>query len=100
MFGRYFHALTAHSALVNRIISLQLLNAEVEERTFGQCKAITKATSNEHTEHIIKTYTAKKGSDCGVHRAPVHSCATVLGGACTVSSCTREDDEPGDSAGV
>ena len=54
MFGRYFHALTAHSALVNRIISLRLLNAEVEERTFGQCKAITRATSNQHTEHIIK----------------------------------------------
>ena len=54
MFGRYYHALTAHSALVNRIISPRLLNAEVEERTFGQCKAITRATSNQHTEHIIK----------------------------------------------
>ena len=53
MFGRYYHALTVHSALVNRIIPLCLLNAEVEEHTFGQCKAITRATSNQHTEHII-----------------------------------------------
>lgn len=53
MFGRYFHALTAHSALVNRIIPLCLLNTEVEERTFGQCKAITRATSNQHTDHNI-----------------------------------------------
>ena len=53
MFGRYYHALTAHSPLVNRIISPCLLNAEVEERTFGQCKAITRATSNQHTNHII-----------------------------------------------
>ena len=48
MFGRYYHA------LINRIVAPQLLNAEVEERTFAQCKAITRATSNQHTEHIIK----------------------------------------------
>ena len=53
MFGRYYHALTAHSPLVNRIVPLRLLNTEVEERTFGQCKAITRATSNQHTDHII-----------------------------------------------
>ena len=53
MFGRYYHALTAHAALVNRIISPRLLNAEVEGRTFGQCKAVTMATSNQHTDHIL-----------------------------------------------
>ena len=53
MFGRYFHALTAHSPLVNRIISLCLLNTEVEERMFGQCKQITRSSSNQHTNHII-----------------------------------------------
>ena len=46
MFARYYHALTAHSPLVNCIVPLRLLNTEVEERTFGQCKAIARATSN------------------------------------------------------
>ena len=53
LFGRYFHALTAHSPLMNRIISPRLLNTEVEERMFGQCKAITRNSSNQHTDHII-----------------------------------------------
>ena len=53
MFGRYFHALTTHFPLVNRIISPRLLNTEVEERMFGQCKAITRSSSNQHTNHII-----------------------------------------------
>ena len=51
MFSRYFHARTAHSPLVYRIISPRLLNAEVEEHTFAQCKAITRS-SNQHTDHI------------------------------------------------
>ena len=50
MFGRYFHA---HSPLLYRIITPRLLNTEVEERVFGQCKAITRSTSNQHTSNII-----------------------------------------------
>ena len=50
MFGRYFHALTTHAPLLNRIISPSLLNAELEEH---QCKAITRQTSNQHTNNII-----------------------------------------------
>ena len=53
MFGRYFHAITAHSPLLYRIITPRLLNTEVEERVFGQCKAITRSTSNQHTSNII-----------------------------------------------
>ena len=53
MFGRYFHSLTTHSPLVHRIISPCLLNTEVEECMFGQCKAITRSTSNRHTTNII-----------------------------------------------
>ena len=53
MFGRYFHALTTHSPLLNRIIAPRLLNTEMEERMFGQCKAITRNTSNQHTNDII-----------------------------------------------
>ena len=47
MFGCYFHAITSHAPLLNRIISPSLLNTELEERMFGQCKAITR------TNHII-----------------------------------------------
>ena len=50
MFGRYFHALTTHAPLLNRIISPRLLNTEC---IFGQCKAITRNTSNQHTNDII-----------------------------------------------
>ena len=53
MFGRYFHAITTHSPLLNRIIPPRLLNTELEERMFGQCKAITRTTSNQHTSNII-----------------------------------------------
>jgi hypothetical protein len=53
LFGRYFHALTTHSPLVNHIISPRLLNTEVEERMFGQCKAITRNRSHQQTDHII-----------------------------------------------
>ena len=53
MFGRYFHAITAHSPLLYRIITPRLLNTEAEERVFGQCKAITRSTSNQHTSNII-----------------------------------------------
>ena len=49
------HAITAHSPLLYRIITPRLLNTEVEERVFGQCKAITRSTSesNQHTSNII-----------------------------------------------
>ena len=50
MFGRYFHALTTHPPLLHQIISPCLLNTE---RMCGQCKAITRNTSNQHTNHII-----------------------------------------------
>lgn len=36
-----------------RIISVRSLNAEIQERAFGQANAISKATSNYHPDHII-----------------------------------------------
>ena len=53
MFGKYFHSLTTHAPLLNRIISLRSLNAELQERAFGQANAICKTTSNYHPDHII-----------------------------------------------
>ena len=54
MFGRHFHALTCHAPLLYRIIAPRLLNTESEERMFGQCKAITRTTSNHRANHIIR----------------------------------------------
>ena len=54
MFGRYFHSLTTHAPILYRMVCLRSVNAEMQERIFGQCKAITKATSSQHPDHIIK----------------------------------------------
>ena len=67
MFGRHFHALTTHAPLLHRIISLRLLNAEAEERLFGQCKAITRNTSNQQTHHIITNILVRLSSERQVH---------------------------------
>ena len=53
MFGRYFHSITAHAASLFRIVSLRSLNTEQYERMFQRAKGITKATSNNYTEHVI-----------------------------------------------
>ena len=63
MFGRYFHALTNHAPLLNRIISLRLLNTELEERMFEQCKGITRTTSNQHATHIITNILVRLDSE-------------------------------------
>lgn len=54
MFGRYFHSITTHAPLLFRIISLRSVNAEIQERMFNQCKQITKATSNQNPNHVLK----------------------------------------------
>ena len=53
MFSRFFPSITAHAPSLFRIVSLRSLNTEQHERTFQHAKGITKATSNNHTEHII-----------------------------------------------
>ena len=72
MFGRYFHALTTHAPLLYRLIPLCLLNVEFEKHMFGQCKAITRNTSSQHTSHIISNILLRidsenKAPDCGIH---------------------------------
>ena len=53
-FGRYFHSLTTHSAILYHIVSLFSLNTEDEDRMFGQAKSITKSTSNNHPNYVIE----------------------------------------------
>ena len=54
MFGRYFHAISTHIAHLYRIVCLRSVNAEKQERLFGQSKQITKRTSNNQPKHIIQ----------------------------------------------
>ena len=54
MFGRYFHSIIVHAASLFRIISLRSLNTEQHERKFQQAKAITKGTSNNHADQVIR----------------------------------------------
>ena len=44
MFGKYFHSLTTHAPILNRIISLRSLNAELKELAFGEANAICRMT--------------------------------------------------------
>ena len=50
IFGRYFHAIVTHIPI---IACSRSLNAEKQERIFGQSKQITKATSSSHPDHVI-----------------------------------------------
>ena len=52
-YGKYYHSLMAHSALMFRMISGLAANTEEEERTFNTMKTITNATSNFHPDHVI-----------------------------------------------
>ena len=53
MFGRYFHSIACHAALMFRIVSLRSLNTEQHERIFQQAKGILRDTTNHHVEHVI-----------------------------------------------
>ncbi len=53
LFGEYYHALTCHAAVVNRLVALRSLNAELQERVFGQANSISKSTSNYHPDHVL-----------------------------------------------
>ena len=50
MFGKYFHSIITHAPI---LISLRSLNAELQERAFGQANAICRSTSNYHPDHIV-----------------------------------------------
>ena len=54
LYGKYYHALIAHSADQYRIVSGRCANAEKEEATFSKIKSITNNTSNKWPDHVIK----------------------------------------------
>ena len=73
MFGKYFHSLITHPPILNRIISLRSLNAELQERVFSQANAISKATSNYHPGHIISNVIVRFQVEANREKQPITS---------------------------
>ena len=55
MYGIYLHALTSHAPQQYEIVCQKSINAENQERLFGQARRTAEATSNRHPENIIFT---------------------------------------------
>ena len=55
MYGTYLHALTSHAPQQYEIVCQKSINAENQERLFGQARRAAEATSNQHPENIIFT---------------------------------------------
>ena len=49
----HFHSIVCHAAPQYELVSLRAVNAENEERMFGQADKITGNTSNRHPNHVI-----------------------------------------------
>ncbi len=52
-YGNYFHNITTHAPIQNRLISGRSANTEEQERVFNSINNITRMTSSNHPEHII-----------------------------------------------
>ncbi|CAB4005601.1 Hypothetical predicted protein [Paramuricea clavata] len=53
LYGNYFHNITSHAAMQNRIINGRSSNVEEQERAFNTIKNITKGTSSNHPNQLI-----------------------------------------------
>ena len=51
-YGNYFHNITSHAAIQNRLVSGRSANAEEEERVFDTITNITRTTTSYHASHI------------------------------------------------
>ena len=52
-YGTYFHNITAHAAIQNRLVSGRSTYIEEQERVFNAITSITRSTSSYHSNHII-----------------------------------------------
>ncbi len=52
-YGTYFHNITSHAPIQNRLISGRSANTEEQERVFNAITNITRTTSSFHGNHII-----------------------------------------------
>ena len=53
LFGKYFHAISAHSCHILRIFNGRSINTENEERMFTSIKNLAKETTNKQPDNII-----------------------------------------------
>ena len=53
LFGSYLHDLSTHAAQQYEVVCLRSVNAECQERLFGQAKKIALNTTNRQAEHVI-----------------------------------------------
>ena len=51
--GNYFHNITSHASIQNRLISGRSANTEEQERVFNSINNITRMTSSYHPDHVI-----------------------------------------------
>ena len=52
-YGNYFHNITAHAPIQNRLISSRSANTEEQERVCNSINNITRTTPSNHPDHII-----------------------------------------------
>jgi hypothetical protein len=53
LYGTYFHNITSHAPIQNRLISGRSANTEEQERIFNAITNITRTTSSFHADHVI-----------------------------------------------
>ena len=53
IYGTYFHNITSHAPIQNRLINGRSANTEEQERIFNAITNITRTTSSFHPDHII-----------------------------------------------
>ena len=54
LFGLYIHSLSKHAAEQYELLCLRSINAENQERMFGQCRRIAENTTNRHPDNVIQ----------------------------------------------
>ena len=52
-YGTYFHNITSHAPIQNRLISGRSANTEEQERIFNAITNITRTTSSFHPDHVV-----------------------------------------------
>ena len=53
LYGTYFHNITSHAPIQNRLISGRSANTEEQERIFNAITNITRTTSSFHPDHVV-----------------------------------------------
>ena len=53
LFGLYLHSITRHAAEQYELVCLKSVNAESQERMFGQCRGIAESCTNRQPANVI-----------------------------------------------